>query len=297
MIIKTGCIFNSDNNAILSKTILGNPASVIILESDELDNDELLKSVAVQENKPISCFVKQKSKDNEFDIRFFTPSGDEINICGHGSLISGKILKEHFNIKEDNIILHLNKNICIGNMLNEDDPVETIYFSKNNNVSVKLLRIPYEKGILDKNEQKTIDGVLDTLNINSNRVADQIKSEEYHDLIIILKDVNDLRNIKPNFNKIIPYCKKINDLRSISFSAKSNLSGFDYETRVFAPHINVEEDIVCVSINSVISDYWSRILNKTDLNVLYPYHWNDDICGGIQHIVINKNSIIVSDGL
>ena len=110
---------------------------------------------------------------------------------------------------------------------------------------------------------------------------------------MIILDVNKLRNLNPNFEAITPYCKQIKDLRSVTFSAKSNLENFDYETRVFAPHIDVNEDIVCVSINSAISDYWSRKLNKKNLNVLYPYHWNKNTCGGIQYINVENKHIIL----
>ncbi|HSQ97715.1 MAG TPA: PhzF family phenazine biosynthesis isomerase [Rickettsiales bacterium] len=294
MIIIRGIVFNSNIKIADNKTAIGNPASVVILDNqDDLKDTKLLQPIAIKENQPITCFVKQRTKNNEFDIRFFTPSGDEVNICGHGSLISGKILKEHFKIKEKEIILHLNKDICLGTMLESDDPIETIYIENNGGISIKLFRIPFDKNTLSKNELSILQSVIKILDLTENDIQDYIKSDEYHDLILILKDVNKLRNLNPNFEAMIPYCKQIKDLRSVSFSAKSNLKDFDYETRVFAPHINVNEDIVCVSINSALSDYWSRQLNKNNLNVLYPYHWNENICGGIQHINVEDKYIVL----
>jgi PhzF family phenazine biosynthesis protein len=294
MIIKRGRVFESEVKIANNRIAIGNPASVVILDSQEdLKNTELLKPIAIKENQPISCFIKQRNKTNEFDIRFFSPSGDEVNICGHGSLVSGKILKEHFNIIDNEIILHLNKDICIGTMLETEDPTETIYIEDDGKISIKLFRIPFDKNILSENEFSILQNIMKILNLKENDIQDYIKSDEYHDLIMILKDVNKLRNLNPDFEAMIPYCKMIKDLRSISFSTKSDLENFDYETRVFAPHINVYEDIVCVSINSAISDYWSRKLNKKDLNVLYPYHWNENICGGIQHICVEDKFIIL----
>lgn len=294
MIIIKGIVFNSNIKIANNKIATGNPASVVILDNrEDLKNTKLLQPIAVKENQPIICFVKQRTKNNEFDIRFFTPSGDEVNICGHGSLISGKILKEHFKIKDDEIILHLNKYICLGTMLESDDPTETIYIEKDGAISIKLFKIHFDKSTLNKNELNILQNIIKILGLTEIDIQDYIKCDEYHDLILILKDVNKLRNLNPNFEVMIPYCKQIKDLRSITFSAKSNLKDFDYETRVFAPHINVNEDIVCVSINSILSDYWSRTLNKKTLNVLYPYHWNENICGGIQHINIENKDIIL----
>lgn len=295
MIIKRNIIFNRNNGLVYNKKLIGNPASVIILEKNEnLKNNELLKNIAIKENQPISCFVKQKETNHEFDIRFFTPSGDEVNICGHGSLITGKILKEHFNIKENEIILYLNKDITLGIMNEVENPKETIFF-KNNSAFIKLLRIPFDKNLLTNEELKILDSVIKLLNLKKEDITTIIKSYEYHDLVIVLNDVKKLRNLKPDFEKMAFYCKQIKDLRSISFTAKSNLKNIDYENRVFAPHINVNEDIVCVSINSLISDYWSRMLEKNDLIVLYPYHWNNNICGGIEFIKTYDNYMLVGE--
>ncbi|MDD2840329.1 MAG: PhzF family phenazine biosynthesis isomerase [Rickettsiales bacterium] len=294
MIIIKGIVFDSDTKIANNKNAIGNPASVAILNNQaDLKNTKLLQSLAVKENQPITCFIKQRSKNNEFDIRFFTPSGDEVNICGHGSLISGKILEEHFKIKEKEIILHLNEDICLGTMLESDDPIETIYIKEDGTISIKLFKIPFDKGILNENELHVLENIIKILGLTESDIQNYIKSEEYHDLILILKDVNKLRNLNPDFEAMIQYCKQIKDLRSITFSAKSDLKDFDYETRVFAPHINVNEDIVCVSVNSVTSDYWSRKLSKKSLNVLYPYHWNENICGGIQHINVKNRYIIL----
>jgi len=196
-------------------------------------------------------------------------------------LVSGRILKEYFKIKEKEIILHLNKDICLGTMLESEDPTETIYIENDGEISIKLFRIPFDKSKLNKKEVFVLQNIIKILGLTGNDIQDYVKCDEYHDLILILKDMNKLRNLNPDFEAMIPYCKQIKDLRSITFSAESNLKDFDYETRVFAPHINVNEDIVCVSINSALSDYWSRKLNKKDLNVLYPYHWNENICGGV----------------
>ena len=294
MIIKRGIVFNSDMKIANNKTAIGNPASVVILENQEdLKNTELLQSISIKENQPITCFIKQKTKNNEFNVRFFSPSGDEVNICGHGSLVSGRILKEYFKIKEKEIILHLNKDICLGTMLESEDPTETIYIENDGEISIKLFRIPFDKSKLNKKEVFVLQNIIKILGLTGNDIQDYVKCDEYHDLILILKDMNKLRNLDPDFEAMIPYCQQIKDLRSITISAKSNLKDFDYETRAFGPVIKPNEDKICVSMNSILGDYWSRKLNKNDLNVLYPYHWNENICGGVQHINVENKCIVL----
>ena len=43
---------------------------------------------------------------------------------------------------------------------------------------------------------------------------------------------------------------------------QKNIKTFDYEVRIFFPHLGINEDLVCGSTNSCLAPYWNKILKK-----------------------------------
>ena len=76
-------------------------------------------------------------------------------------------------------------------------------------------------------------------------------------------------------------------------TTKSNIQGFDYETRLFVPSAEME-DVVCGSINCVIAPLWQKILNKEELSSLFPYRYKDKIIGGVQKILVSSEKVLIS---
>ncbi len=77
-------------DAFTSKVFGGNPAAVCPLEN-WLD-DEVLQKIANENNLSETAFFVKK--ENEFHIRWFTPTS-EVDLCGHATLASSYVL---FNI-------------------------------------------------------------------------------------------------------------------------------------------------------------------------------------------------------
>jgi len=269
---------------IEGKKVIGNPASIIICEKN-FPLQEKMQNIAIKENQPISIFLKEKnSKKKEFNIRYFFPNGKELSICGHGSLASAGVINKLFNYNNIRLVPNeklLKKNIDItiqGDIINMILPTYIPQILDNENL-----------------KKENFNLLLSSLNLSCNDIKSFFLFEETIEYILEI-EVFKLRNLKINFKKLSDICTKLNCL-SIFITSKSNLKDFDYEARVFAPHCNLNEDIVCGSANSVLAPFWSEKLNKKDLKVLFPYEYKNGKIGGIININYNKkDSFIILSG-
>ena len=73
-------------NAFTDKPFGGNPAGVVLLESDAFPKEELMLKIAAELHYSETAFVRHDG-DNEFTIRYFTPKA-EVELCGHATIAS-----------------------------------------------------------------------------------------------------------------------------------------------------------------------------------------------------------------
>ena len=79
----------------------GNPACVVPL--DEWLPDELLLKIAKENAVPETAFFIPSG--DAFELRWFTPE-IEMDLCGHATLATAHVLKQHLSLESDNIIFH-----------------------------------------------------------------------------------------------------------------------------------------------------------------------------------------------
>ena len=137
-------------------------------------------------------------------------------------------------------------------------------------------------GAADNYEELTYEGyaaggvavVLEAMTDNRNRTA------------------GDVRSIFTKFNGNLGETNCV----SWMFDKKGSIEfdkDVDFETRVFCPHDNLNEDIACGSSNLTISRYWHDITKKSEFTILFPYHIYDGKVGGVQFIRIDNNNIFI----
>ena len=78
-------------DAFADKLFSGNPAAVVILESQL--KDEVMQSIAAENNLSETAFVS--INESPISIRWFTPSV-EVDLCGHATLASARILFDYY---------------------------------------------------------------------------------------------------------------------------------------------------------------------------------------------------------
>ena len=263
------------------KNIIGNPATIFILGKNEDFDKELMSSISIREHSPMCCFIKN-IKNNDYNIFFYNLDGSQAYMCGHGLLATSYILNKHFKLDNVNFYYDTSKfKQKIDNNL--------IKVSVNDKAMIEMNMFHYE---LINNYNEDINLLMKYLGITKNDIKDIVCGKEYYDLTFILKDVELLRKLKPDFEKLAIILNEDHmNMRNLCVSAESN--DVDFETRVFCPHDNLNEDIVCGSSNLTISRYWHDITGKNEFTILFPYHINEGEVGGVQFIKINNNNIFI----
>lgn len=92
-------------DAFASETFGGNPAAVVFLDehSGAVLNDSQRKLITQEFNQPVTAFVTQFQTSvvsggtlGPFGIQWITPSGEELRLCGHGTLATSHALFNKF---------------------------------------------------------------------------------------------------------------------------------------------------------------------------------------------------------
>lgn len=231
-------------DAFTSEAFKGNPAAVCILENDI--SDELMKNIAQEMNLSETAFVKPLKnsnigKGNLFSLRWFTPEV-EVDLCGHATIATSKVLFDEFNIKEQYIKYETKSGLLTAK-------------KKDEKIS---LDFPIDKA-LDFNLTQDI---LDAMGIRSYSKA--IIGEKTRKLVIEVKDKENIINLKPNF-KILKSLKFKSDVKGIGVTCRGN-EKYDFISRYFNPWAGINEDPVTGSVHTLLANYWSNKLNKMDMN-------------------------------
>src|SRR5512147_503507 len=85
-------------DAFTDRLFSGNPAAVVLL--DNWMPDSVMQNIAFENNLAETAFVV--GKDEKFEIRWFTPKV-EVDLCGHATLASAKIIFDHTDYYGDEI--------------------------------------------------------------------------------------------------------------------------------------------------------------------------------------------------
>lgn len=239
----------------------GNPAAVCILEEDDFNNTIFLQKIAKKINLSEVSFVKKR--ENNFFIRWFSPI-QEVDICGHGTIASFKILtsmkycklnewveiksnKYNFNLKQD--------------------------FSSN----IVRLQLP-----IFPLKDISINEFLNVMDL------DLIKQASSSDLdyIVEVKSLYQLKTININFSVL----SSLNKRGLIVTYADINSQKIFY--RYFCPKLGFNEDPGTGSALSSLHDFWKNRINF-NIKVNFSQESKRKSKGFVEKL-INENSIMLS---
>jgi predicted PhzF superfamily epimerase YddE/YHI9 len=220
-------IFQVD--AFNNKLFNGNPAAVVILPS--WLPDATMQNIAMENNLSETAFVV-KAIDG-YEIRWFTPTV-EVDLCGHATLASGKVLFEYYEKDAERIsfkslyrgMLHVIKK---GDVLYLDFPVD---------IPAPCENPPELFDALGGNPISCFKGITDYL--------------------VTYNTEDEIIALKPDFQKMLS-----TQSRGVIVTAPGK--NVDFVSRFFAPCVGINEDPVTGSAHTVLAPYWSAILEKTEL--------------------------------
>ena len=215
-------------DAFTSSLFKGNPAAVVILEKEI--PYELMQNIAFENNLSETAYILINK--SPIEIRWFSPTA-EVDLCGHATLASAKILFEHYLPHEKKIIFDSNSGELIvtqnGNLLTLDFPSDTFIKVDNN----------------------------DEINQAANTCSEEIYKGK-DDYLVILESEEELKRLTPDFEEV----SKLN-ARGLIVSAPSNT--VDFVSRCFFPQLGVNEDPVTGSAHTLLMPYWSNRLGSNKL--------------------------------
>jgi PhzF family phenazine biosynthesis protein len=221
-------------DAFTSKPFGGNPAAVCQIKCD-LD-DKLYQSIATEMEHPETAFF-EKIQGNKYKLRWFTPK-TEIKLCGHATLATAHIIFEQIDKNSSQVSFH-----TMSGVLNASKTREGI-------------RLDFPRD--DQNPVKIPTEILACLGLTE--VVDTIYGPHNNYLILVVETEEIVRNIKPNFQKLLAIKTTLN-IKAVCVTATGS-NGYDFVSRFFAPWLGIDEDPVTGSVHTILTPYWSRKLEK-----------------------------------
>ncbi|MBL7699018.1 MAG: PhzF family phenazine biosynthesis protein [Chitinophagaceae bacterium] len=219
-------------DAFTNKLFSGNPAAVCPLE--KWLPDEKLQAIAAENNLAETAFyVKQ---NDQYEIRWFTPAV-EVDLCGHATLASAKVLYDFENYNKK----------------------EVIFFSPRSGI-LKVTR---------NGEMYTLDFPADKyerVELSAQIIAcfDSQPLEAYKgktDLMLVFNTEEEIKKIIPDLNAMMKL-----KVRGIIITSPGTES--DFVSRFFAPQSGVNEDPVTGSAHTTLTPYWAQKTGKSELTAI-----------------------------
>lgn len=253
-------------DAFTSKPFGGNPAAVVLLDTEHSDN--WLQAVAMENNLSETAFVLPKN-DGTFPLRWFTPT-TEVDLCGHATLAAAHALWE-------------SKSVATNEAIDFETRSGKLTVTKQGN------QIQMNFPVTPVTPSDAPQGLLASFQVKDQPLNPIAVLRSTFDYMIVVDDESMVRNVAVDFREL-----KKTDARGVIVTASADsASDYDIVSRFFAPAAGVDEDPVTGSAHCALIDYWSREL---DSNKLTGYQASDR--GGLVTIEKqNDRAILIGEAV
>jgi PhzF family phenazine biosynthesis protein len=255
----------------------GNPAAVCILQRRYEDN--VLQSIASEMNLSETAFPypleKKPLKETRiFSLRWFTPT-TEVPLCGHATLATATVLFYEIGISAE----------------------ELMFKTKSGELSAKK----DSKGIclnFPSNEPTKIDApkeLIDALGVADFKNA--AYSERTKSLLIHLFSEEEVKDLRPKY-ELMRTAKAKEEIKGIIVTARGK-PPYDFVSRFFAPWLGIDEDPVTGAAHTVLTPYWSKILQKKEMSAFQASQRGGELTVRLRsndRVDLVGNAVIVSKG-
>jgi PhzF family phenazine biosynthesis protein len=216
-----------------SKPFKGNPAAVCFMKTDL--GEELYQNIAKELGLSETAFA-EKIGEQEYKLRWFTPEM-EMSLCGHATIATAYTLNREYCVPSPMVFHTLS-----GEMKVEVDE------------NLVTLNFPFFS--LKKTED--------------DRIMEAVGGEDYGEIrytdnppayTVILNDEKQVKELKPDFNRLRELCTELGVMGLIVTSQAS--LPYDYAYRTFAPGAGIDEDQGTGIVQCAIASYWKDRLGKS----------------------------------
>ncbi|MFE4828511.1 PhzF family phenazine biosynthesis protein [Streptomyces sp. NPDC056672] len=231
-------------DAFTDRPFAGNPAGVVLLDSDGFPDDGWLQRVAAEVNLSETAYAHPllPGGDADWALRWFTPAV-EVDMCGHATLATAHVLRSTGRVK--NSVRFATRSGVLGATADEDGTF-TLDFPTS---SLTPVEIP--------------EKVADALGAWPVSVHDT--SEQVGDLLAELADERTVRSLVPDFAALVGSSRRG---IIVTAAAEDPGSGYDFVSRCFFPGVGIDEDPVTGSAHTALAPFWSERLGRTELTGL-----------------------------
>ncbi|MEC3905630.1 PhzF family phenazine biosynthesis isomerase [Tamlana sp. 2201CG12-4] len=215
-------------DSFTSKPFKGNPAAVCVLEKPLTEAQYV--DIAQEMNLSETAFVYLENE--VYQLRWFTPEV-EIDLCGHATLATAKILFDKYKVEKEVLEFNTKSGILtvrqVGELLEMNFPIG------------RLSEVKEKDTLLEKVLGATPMSILESNNW----------------YLIEFDNVEQIKKLTPNFNSLSQHHKT-----KFIVTAKSQNESYDFISRFFAPAAGINEDPVTGSAHCYLANYWSTKFSK-----------------------------------
>jgi len=230
-------------DAFTDEPFKGNPAGVCLLQAPE--SDGWMQALAAEMNLSETAYLLPV--EDGWQLRWFTPK-TEVDLCGHATLASAKVLFESQPELQDRAISFQTRSGMlqarwINGRIELDFPA----------MAYQPITVPH-----------IVVEVLGFTPIGA------VRSGNYY--LFEAMDAQLVREAKPNIGELekLPYPE-------VMITAQTPDEGYDFISRFFAPQLGVDEDPVTGSAHCLLTPYWAEKLGKKDLSAFQASERGGDL--------------------
>ena len=213
----------------------GNPAGVVLLDSDSFPEEKLMLQIAAELRYSETAFIRRHS-EKELTIRYFTPKA-EVELCGHATIASFYLLHHE----------GLASGQCLCHTLAGDLRIEA--------GEKVMMQMAMPRIVATIEETEEIYKALGVSDYHPNMPI-QIAYSGLPDLMIPLPDVDTLQALNPDMEAIAAITKQY-DAVSFHVFAFAN-DGYTAHVRDFAPLYDIPEESATGTANAALSYYLQK---------------------------------------
>ncbi|KJY42111.1 oxidoreductase [Streptomyces sp. NRRL B-1568] len=231
-------------DAFADRPFTGNPAGVVLLDSDPFPDDAHLQRIAAEVNLSETAFARRLPEGQEADwaLRWFTPV-TEVDMCGHATLATAHVL--HTTGTAGGTVRFGARCGVLTAAAHADGSI-TLDFPTS---ALTPVAAP--------------DGLAEALRATPLGVHDT--SRHIGDLLVELADERTVRSLAPDFAALARH----SDRGVIATAAAEDPAlGYDYVSRCFFPNVGIDEDPVTGSAHTALAPFWSARLGRAELTGL-----------------------------
>lgn len=219
-------------DAFTDKPFGGNPAGVVLLDSDAFPKDDLMLSIASELRYSETAFIRRHSAQ-EYTIRYFTPKA-EVDLCGHATIASFFMLHQ--------------KELASGQCLCHTKAGD-LHIEVGEKVMMQMAKPRIVTTLTETEEIYRALGMKDyhpTMPV-------QIVYAGLPDLMIPLPSLDILQSLQPDMEAIAAITKKYDSVSFHVFAFGND--GYTAHVRDFAPLYDIPEESATGTANASLTYY------------------------------------------